>query len=257
MTICTALCITVSCLHLCLASSCVALLGVTIHLSCIKASLLRDPGVASCQASHCTDLKASTEKNVLRRTFSRLGAGHAQWLKEASKLLSNPLSRAVMAPCCLPKNYNAEAVFGLGARLLSDAGISPLADRSSTEIVIHEDLTSLLPAPSKFPGRGVTAGMVWMPRREIKLFAEAGAALQGFFLKPRMPFHGFEDDATRIPLEEVGGLVTQRLVNDVGNFRDHARAEDPEFLLASVPDATLRCTEMAASCQLPADVLTA
>ncbi|CAE7568793.1 unnamed protein product, partial [Symbiodinium necroappetens] len=168
---------------------------------------------------------------------------------DGSLLLAVSLAQVAHMAYDVPKKYNAEAVLGLGAALLSDAGISPRAERASTEIVEslqmgYEDPVSQLPAPGNFPGRPVTAGMVWMPRREVKLSAEAGAALRGILLRPRGPFDGLEDDATRVPLEAVGGLVAHRLVNSVGNLRDHAESEDPAFLLSTVPEATLRCKEM-------------
>ena len=108
----------------------------------------------------------------------------------------------------MPKKFAASQVISLGTELLSNTGINCQAARSTSRIVEVLQLEQvnpllLLPPPADFPGRPATAGMVWCPLKEVKLSAEAGAALRRCLLRCKS-FDGVEDDAEHVVLEARG-----------------------------------------------------
>ena len=132
---------------------------------------------------------------------------------------------AQVAHCAydVPKKYTADAVLALGTRLLQEAGISLQAERSSTELTEAmqfslQDPLKLLPSPPNFPGCSVVAGMAWLPSREIRLSAAAGAALRSRLLSARhQNLASIEGEVERVVLDAVWGVLAHRLQN-AGSF---------------------------------------
>eukprot|EP00439_Symbiodinium_sp_Y106_P055077 s1473_g7.t1 len=131
---------------------------------------------------------------------------------DGSLILAAKLAQVAHCAYDVPKKYTADAVLALGTRLLQEAGVPLQAERSSTALIeaMHfslQDPINLLPSPPKFPGRPVVAGMVWLPSREVRLSAAAGAALRSRLLGAQhRDLPSIEGEVERVVLDAVWGV---------------------------------------------------
>ena len=142
---------------------------------------------------------------------------------DGSLILAAKLAQVAHCAYDVPKKYTADAVLALGTRLLQEAGVPLQAERSSTALIeaMHfslQDPINLLPSPPKFPGCPVVAGMVWLPSREVRLSAAAGAALRSRLLGAQhRDLPSIEGEVERVVLDAVWGVLAHRLQN-AGSF---------------------------------------
>ena len=153
-----------------------------------------------------------------------LACMYAEMAQHAAIVSPNPSSdgsfvRAVgLAECAhcandCPKKFDTVAVVHFSQALLANAGLQRNSPRSSSAAAgklrirpgdPYECLNRMLPSGSRF-------GRVWLPDAKVCLSAAAGKALGERIRAGASREDGYAEEAERIALDELGGLIAHKL----------------------------------------------